>query len=56
MKEILQAKGAFDYKNNVPLGYDPNELKVKEPKQLPNGAQYLGEWNKETKMREGKGI
>ena len=45
-----------DFSAETPEWVNKDDLKIKDAKSIPEGGMYQGNWNKETKEREGYGI
>ena len=45
-----------DFSAESPEWVNKDDLKLKDAKSIPEGGMYQGNWNKETKEREGYGI
>ena len=45
-----------DFKGKPPDWLNKDDLKFKDPKQVPEGGFYQGYWNTQAKEREGLGI
>ena len=54
VRELRKQLGPFNYNEGAP-NYNKDKLVLKPLKTLDNGLKYVGEWNVETDLREGRG-
>lgn len=59
VSEVLKKLGDFKYNNSKeeePFGLDAKNIEKRKMVTFDHGIKYLGEWNKITELKEGKGL